>query len=329
MVQTKEPTFLVLGHSSEKYQPYEKRPLLPDGYTLLLSTECDRATMSENVSEVIKLASEPSLDFTKFRVYKEGEHYPELSLLLLDDHDISQGYSAISRSGVYSVPLQEDFYSHFEWTERYWKYNEEKERATYWSPHVKVAWDLSKNDIDFFSFLKRTTITSIEDPQLDYIEIQFENAVYPPPKEIKKIFSTVKSFPEVKSALRITLRELFKKLGPGTYIIPLCRSMSVDYGEAHDDLFDYIEKEIYPNLRERLSLKKNRNRTKYREQKYNLLTSLKNHEKLQEEPWKTMLFDVRANLRKSINVVKNTRSKSALKHRGENTRKQRRKSESK
>lgn len=314
-----EAQFLVLGHSSEMYQPYEERPRIPPGYTLLLLTECDIATGTADVYKAIELAGQVPLDLSKFRIYKEGDLYPSLDLRLLSDFYITktaQGkdITAISRSGVYPIPLDKSEFEFVgDYIERYWRFDEAT-RTSIFQYHGKTV-KIGNSSLAYKTY-KKSLIVDEENYEKDFVNTQFMGSIYPNKKDLKEIVESTQTVDELRERLSIPLKDLFEKLGPGLYIVPSCRSLSINLGEAHDDLFDYIEKEIESELGEKLTLRRHFNRQKYRKQKLNYLNSLKNHPKLQEEPWKGLYNQVRDKLRKIVKNVNTTRSKSALKQRG-------------
>lgn len=321
--------FLVLGHSLEKSVPFDDRPLIPPGTTLLILAECDVATRTADVDKAIKLASEIPLDFSKFRVYTEGTSYPPLTLQLLSDAGVettkTKSYTPIVRSGVYAVPFNlEEFQSYEDFTSRYWHLNETTGNSTY-SGYGKIL-RIPDSRKRFVTYRKSVLVNS-ENPEKDLIEFQFSDAIYPTKSQISDILQQSKTVDEIKSKLIISLEDLMKTLGPGIYIVPSCRTVQANAGEEEQDLFQFIEDEIDPELASTLSLRQNFNRLKYRKQKLNLLNRLKDHPKLQEQPWKETLAVVRNRLQKIITQIENTRSKSTLRQRnrgGKNLRKTRR-----
>lgn len=321
-----EPQYLVLGHSSEEPIAYEERPRIPAGYTLLLLTECDMATRTADVYKAIELAGQVPLDLTKFRIYKEGDLYPSLDLRLLSDFYISKtakgkDITAISRSGVYPVPLDKSEFEFVgDYIERYWHFDEAT-RASIFQYHGKTV-KIENSSLAYITY-KKSLIVDEENYEKDFVDTQFMGSIYPNKKDLKEIVKSTKTVDELRERLSIPLKDLFEKLGPGLYIVPSCRSLSIDLGEAHDELFDYIEKEIEPELGGKLTLRRHFNSQKYRKQKLNYLNSLKNHPKLQEEPWKGKLETVRNRLRKIVGQIENVRSKSVGRQRGKNARKTR------
>jgi hypothetical protein len=148
----------------------------------------------------------------------------------------------------------------------------------------------------------------------DLVEFQYEGAHYPKKAALKEYLKSSPTLEDLKEKLTISVEDLFEKLGPGTYLIPLCRTVRPDIPNQQE-LFDYIEAEIYPDLDKRLNMRYNHNKIKYKQQKLELLNSLKNHPKLANNSWKSKVNSVRKNLKRAINVVKNTRSKSVERQR--------------
>lgn len=319
-----DPQYLVLGHSLENIVPFEERPKIPPGYTLLLFTECDVATGTEDIHRAIQLASQVPLDLSKFRIYREGDSFPPINLVLLSDFFIgetSKGktLSAIARSGVYSVPIdQQEFEATSDFIERYWSFDEESKISTW--RYIDTLLRIPKSSKSYKTY-KKSVVVDENAFEKDLIEFQFTGAVYPIKNDITKYLDETTSIDELKSKLKITLQDLFRKLGPGLYIVPSCRSLNISKPRDHDELFQYIEEEIDPELANKLTFRHDFNRQKYRKQKLNFLNSLKNHPKLQKEPWKEIYDRVRNDLRRVMKTVENTRSKSALKQRGIKTRK--------
>jgi hypothetical protein len=321
-----EPQFLVLGHSSETVIPYEERKKIPQGYTLLLLSECDKATGTEDVNRAIELAMETPLVLAKFRVYREDDPYPDLQLSLLSDFYISKTskgkhVTAIQPSGVYLVPLnREEVTFREEYIQRYWQFDEATGTSIYRFEGETLR---IPNSTRGYKTYKKSLIVNEDLYEKNLVEFQFENTVYPPKSELKDILNKTQTLDELKKSLTIRLEDLFKKLGPGLYIVPTCRSikLSADIENAHNNLFEYIEREVDPELGEKLTLRHNFNRLKYRKQKLEFLNSLKNNPKLQVKPWKNIYTRVRNDLKRTIQIVENTRSKSALKQRGGKTKK--------
>lgn len=312
-----QPQFLVLGHSAEKSVPFDERPILPPGTTLLVLAECDVATRTADVDKAIQLASEIPLDFSKFRVYTEGSSYPPLELQLLSDSFIektkTKSYVPVVRSGVYAGPLNlEEFQSYEEFIRPRWHLNETTGNSTYYGYGTKLRIPDSRKR---FQTYKKSVLVNAENPEKDMIEFQFSNAIYPTKSQLAEILKTSTTLADIRSKLNISLEDLMKKLGPGIYIVPSCRTVEVNAGEEEQDLFSYIEAEIDPELAAHLNLRSNFNRLKYRKQKLNLLNRLQNHPKLQEEPWKETLGLVRNRLRKIVQQIETTRSKSTLRQR--------------
>lgn len=314
-----EAEYLFLGHSNEKYQPYEERKPLPQGYRLLLLAECDIQTKRADVEMAIELAAAQPLNVSKFRVFQEGDPYPSLTLQLLGDYDIKTApgatkYTGISRSGAYALPIElGNFLEMDSFIERYWNYDKEKQVASYHYPgeNIKI-----KTTEKIFEGLKKNLLVKEDEIDSSIVEFQFEGAFFPKRVELKEIAKTSKTIDDLRKKLTFDLEDLFEKLGPGTYIVPLCRSVSANAGDEEQDLLDYIYDEIDPELPEKLTLRHGTNRLAYRKQKLNYLNTIKNHPKLQEEPWKEKIELVRRKLGRIVKTIQNTRSKSALKHRG-------------
>jgi hypothetical protein len=311
-----ENQFLVLGHATEKYQTYEERKKIPEGYTLLLKTECDRPTYQSEVEKVIEIASQTPLDLSSFRVYKEGDPYPSLKLLLLDDIEVGKvkgaEYFGLIRSGVYKLPISlDDFKSHDEWIEKYWIHDDKNSSSRYYYLGESIRIPKSKLA---YSGLRRSLLMPENALEKDLVEFQYEGAHYPKKAALKEYLKSSPTLEDLKEKLTISVEDLFEKLGPGTYLIPLCRTVRPDIPNQQE-LFDYIEAEIYPDLDKRLNMRYNHNKIKYKQQKLELLNSLKNHPKLANNSWKSKVNSVRKNLKRAINVVKNTRSKSVERQR--------------
>jgi hypothetical protein len=317
-----EAEYLFLGHSTELYQSYEERKKLPPGYKLLMLTECDIQTKRPDIEKAIDLASVKNLNVSKFRVFNEGDPYPSLRIRLLDDMVIKSmpgdiiNYVAIGKSGVYSVPLnlEEDFTETEALIRRYWRFDDEKKVARYYFTGLRVNIGTNEN---IFEDLKKTFLVNADAFETDgIIEFQFQGAFFPNKSEIKEIMKTTKTLDELYTKLTFSIEDLFEKLGPGTYIIPTCRSVAINDDDDEQDLLNYISDEIDPELADKLTLRRSTNRLKYRKQKLNYLNTIKNHPKLQEDPWKEKVELVRRKLGRIIKTIQNTRSKSALKHRG-------------
>jgi len=312
-----ENQFLVLGHSSEKFQTFEERPKLPPGYTLLVLAECDMATGTEDINRAVELASQIPLDFSKFRVYKEDDPYPTMALSLLADFNIAETiknktYFGIQRSGVYPVPLNlEDFQSYNDFIGMRWNLNGSDAHYKGYDFNLKIP-----NATKRFKTFKKCVVIEKDNPQKDFIEFQFSNALYPSKQTLAEVLESSKDIYDIQDGLSITLDELFKILGPGLYIVPSCRSLEIDLGQEHQDVFEYIESDIYPDLEDRLSKRHGFNRLAYRKQKLDLLNSLKNHPKFAEDPWKSKYESVREKLRNVVGKIENTRSKSRGRQRG-------------
>jgi hypothetical protein len=326
--EVNEKQYIFIGHSIELFQPYEERPKVPPGVTLLLLAECDRTTGTEDVNRAIELATQVPIDQTKFRVYKEGDLYPNLELGILGDFFIASTqkkngtkkyYTAITRSGVYSVPIDaDDWQSDSRWLERHWTHDHATNTSVYTYGDFRLR--IPNSRLGYKTY-KHSLVVDEDNIDKKIIQLQFEKAVYPPKQEIKEILAKSQTVDDLKKYLRIPLPDLFEKLGPGLYIVPTCRRVKANAGEEEQDLFTYIEQEIYPDLESRLNLRTNHNMLKYRKQKLNLLNSLKNHPKLQEDPWKQTYEKVRNSLRKIVGAIQNTRSKSVVRQRGGKTRK--------
>jgi hypothetical protein len=309
--------FLVLGHSSEKFQRFEERPKLPPGYTLLVLAECDMATGTENINQAVELASQTPLDFSKFRVYREGDPYPTMSLSLLTDFNIAETknnetYFGIQRSGVYPVPLDlQEFQFYEEFIGLRWNLIDSDARYKGYDFSLKIP-----NAKKRFKTFQKCVVVKEKEPQKDFIEFQFLNALYPSKQKLAEVLQSSNDIYDIGSGLGISLDDLFKELGPGLYIVPSCRSVEVDLGEDHQEIFSYIEAEIYPDLEERLNKRHGFNKLAYRKQKLNLLNNLKNHPKFTEDPWKSKYESVREKLRGVVHQIENTRSKSRGRQRG-------------
>lgn len=321
-----DPEYLILGHGNEVFQPYEERKKLLPGYRLLVLAECDMLTESASVDKIIELATAPILDVTKFRIFKEGDLYPSFNISLLSSIDIGPttggyDYTGISRSGIYSLPLEQDTFHYYdEYVRRYWRFDDEKRTAQFRYPGISLKIQTSRVR---FAALEKSIVVNTDDIQKDAIDFMFLGSVFPPKKEMKEILLGSKTVDDLSNKLSFTIEEIFERLGPGTYIMPLCRAVVADAGDDEQDLFNFIAQEVEPELAEKLTLRQNKNRLKYRKQKLNMLNSLKNNPKLQEEPWKGKLNKVRKNLQRIIGTIQNTRAKSALKHRGVKQRKTR------
>ena len=310
--------FLVIGHSSEEYVSYNNRPKIPEGCTLLVFAQCDMTTKTEDIEKAIELASQVPLDTSKFRIYKEDDPYPPLNLQLFSDFEIplvnKSPLWALLRSGVYKVPIDlEDFQSYEDFITRHWMLNSNT-KTSYYSAYGKKL-TIPDSEKRFKTYKKSVVLTD-ENPQKDFIEFQFSQSIFPPKATLTKILDESKTVEEIREKLKIPLSKLFQILGPGLYIVPSCRSAEVDLGDDEQDLFNYIDKEIYDDLADRLTLYHNRNRLAYRKQKLNLLNGLQDNPKLQEEPWKTKYLKVREELRSVVRQIENTRSKSRGRQRG-------------
>jgi hypothetical protein len=320
-----EAEYLFLGHSSEVYQSYEERKKLPPGYKLLLLAECDIRTNRPDIEKAIDLAGAKTLNVSKFRVFNEGDPYPSLRIHLLNDYHMQTNpgainYVGIGRSGVYSVPLDlEHFKGMEEFVERYWHLDEEKRIARYYYNGLTVKIGIKNNNI--FEDLKKTLLVNEDSVESDIIEFQFEDAYFPKKKDLKELLKTSKTLDDLHKQLTFSIEDLFEKLGPGTYIVPTCRSVNADAGDDEQDLFNYIADEIDPELADKLTLRSATNKLAYRKQKIEFLNSIKNHPKLQEEAWKEKLELVRRKLERIVKTIQNTRAKSTLKQRGVQARK--------
>jgi hypothetical protein len=313
------PGFLVLGHSSEVFQPYEERPTLPLCYTLLVLAECDMATGTEDINRAVELAAQTPLDLSKFRIYNEGESYPQLKLSLLADFNIAETknnktYFGIQRSGVYPVPLDlQDFQSYEEFIRGRWNLQGSDSIFHGYGLRLRIP-----NSTKRFKTFKKCVVVTENEPDTDFIKFQFSNTLYPSKEKLSDILNSSKTIYDVQNGLKISLDELFKLLGPGLYIVPSCRSVDIDLGDMHQEVLQYIEDEIYPDLDQRLNKRSGFNKLAYRKQKLNLLNSLRNHPKFGEDPWKSKYEAVREKLRNVVRQLENTRSKSRSRQRGKN-----------
>lgn len=215
----KKSVYLFLGHGSENVC-FQEREILPEGYTLVTFSKCGKVAYGDDVIELINIfgeigkipgtqtkLAEGDADLLKhiktmrkanneFRVYKTGDRFPNLLFHPISNqssNELSPEY--FNKSGVYKINVGRFNPNKFIKQDNDGEYEE-------------VRWNF-ENDTENHIVFKHA----------------FKGSSYPTEKSMvltaKKNMNFISRTQELYTE---SVYEIMKRLGPGTYFFPSCRS---------------------------------------------------------------------------------------------------------
>lgn len=209
------PIYLILGHGTEEIIDFDKRPILPPGYTLVTVSECGIVSTKDEVCPIVdafadstkeEILSHPQENKKEIQelmgnkgihVYRSGNKYPKLNIhFYLDWHDDTQ--TTIMKSGLYKFPIN------------------------------SLLFKISEGDTvckRAFKTLKPYQGTLESFLPIDYaVREQFEGSLIPTVSEAEGVFSLTKKVSSYQKNLTYNLESIFERGGPGVYFFVICRS---------------------------------------------------------------------------------------------------------
>jgi hypothetical protein len=232
------PIYLILGHGTEKIVNFNEREQLPDGYNLITYSEAGNASYMEEVCRSLEIFNNPELETIltepienklelehtlnkTIHIYKPGNHIPELMISPMSYWSFSQGvvdYYQFIRSGVYKFPIQDKTFS-----EPFYNLTEDQITDLKKIPRIELNLEQCSQNI---MFVKK------KDFNKELLTKLYEGSLYPS-KEQLDYFSSNFNPHIIGNRTQISLKNLMKQLGPGTYYYIICRSDSEFYGRTN------------------------------------------------------------------------------------------------
>lgn len=219
MAETARPNmYIILGHGTEQFVPFNTRERIPDGYTLVTLAQCGVVTTEKQVCPMVEAFATPAkeellanpeknkgairdmIGGTKINVYKSGMLYPKLSVQLYLDFASLKGPvgKRIMKSGTYKFPLNADAFQIGVGPTFCDKIFEEIPPYE-GGPFPKAAGEI---------FTK-----------------MFQESFVPTPAEVEAVVQkNGRRVDKIKKELTVPIENIFKN-GPGIYYFVVCRSL--------------------------------------------------------------------------------------------------------
>lgn len=247
--------YVIIGHGNEELIPFDERPVVPEGYTLVttilagvgstmpetcammdfLSKEENRPMVENPVAARFDIKRLLKDDIEQFQVYTAGQRMPKLSVKLLGNFSVSMKKerpdstpekpkfqtvyaSKIFKSGVYQYPMPPF------------------EDGGSISPRVK---NITQNNIRAKNHGYKDEQKCLQfrkffqDNRLELNDVQeiYKHSLHPTPEYLTDVLSTFTSEPPTVSVggLGVALGDvpltyLFEMHGPGVYYFIVCRA---------------------------------------------------------------------------------------------------------
>lgn len=229
-------SFLVMGHGLELQTEFEERPILPEGYTLVLMSECGIITSGATVIPFIEafastdtdiqagLAAADPVTINKIQggktvhIIRAGQRYPRLIAQMFLDfkNEDTETKLIASKSGLYSAPIALSE----------WQLNPVANSSSGFIDKYTKPFAIKSSFTPSFT-IKQT----LKDDS--FLEL-YSGSILPTHAIVRTQFAAAaKTVETLKKSLRFSLEDLFAAGGPGVYYWPVCRHME-DHLAIHE-----------------------------------------------------------------------------------------------